>query len=148
MERPRIRPVFLLVLAGVALVWGLAIVMTRPVVIDGIPLGGQAACEERVCQQFIDFAMVWLDGDDPAHAEVRDVEVRETNYRDAHGKRLPLPKRSGNRGDWIVVLHLADRTSWAVHVSCGMGVAADLCFASSGPPHWRGSEPISVPVRP
>lgn len=142
----RLWPLAFLVLAAAAVAWDIATVVSRPSVIDGIPLGDRVACDDRACLQFVDFATGWLDEREPTHPAIREIAVHRTNYRDAQGNVL-LTIRSGG-GDRIVALHLVDGTSRAVHVGCGIGIATDLCFASSGPPDWTGSEPVSVTPRP
>ena len=142
----RIWPFALLVLAAACMAWAVAIVVTRPSVVDGIPIGDRIGCETPSCRQFVDFATLWLDRAEPGHPAVAETTVHRTNYRDANGNQI-LTIRSGG-SNAIVVFRLADGTDRAFDVGCGIGVASDLCFASSGPPDWQGSEPISVPGRP
>jgi hypothetical protein len=91
-----------------------------PTTIDGYPIGAIAACQDG-CDRFVAHARAWLDVAAPGHAPIATTEVRHL------GANIVIT-RSGGNGDFVVVMRLADGSSRATFVLCGMGLDRDRCF--------------------
>ena len=96
-------------------------------VIDGIPVGEPVPNNA----QFVDFAIATLDHDVPQHAPVTGVEMYLADYRTPEGSQI-LWNRSGDMGNYVVALRLADDSVRAYFVMCGAGLDTKRCFI--GPP--------------
>jgi hypothetical protein len=118
----------LAILVAIALVaWLPLIRWGAPTIVDGYPLGTRAGCADG-CPRFIAAASAWLDSAVPGHAAIDHIELFVPDYRDSEGNTI-LMNRSGGT-DFIAVIHLADGTTRAIQVGCGVGVDPDRCFTS------------------
>jgi hypothetical protein len=123
----RLAPIAILV--AIALVaWLPLIHWGAPPVVDGYPLGVRAGCADG-CPRFNAAASAWLDSAVPGHAAIDRIELFVPDYRDSEGNRI-LMNRSGGT-DFIAVIHLADGSTRAIQVGCGVGIDPDRCFTSA-----------------
>jgi len=121
------RPTIGLAPLAVAAMW---LASCSPSSMDGQEVGGRVCrggayelVGDLPCGQFTDFARIWLDDEQPAHAAIRDVEI----YRDP-----VLRKVSGYGQRVFVVLRLDDGTAHSSWVSCGRGTDKDWCGDGGG----------------
>jgi hypothetical protein len=120
------RLVFAAIVLAVGLGGWLALIRSdAPTVIDGYTLGEPAQCASR-CERYGEIARAWLDEAVPGHAETVITELWTLD-------RI-LMVRSGGR-DYVVLLRLADGTTRAVVVGCGVGIDPDRCFTVPGSPY-------------
>jgi hypothetical protein len=119
----------LAIVVAVALVaWAPLIRWGTPTVVDGYPLGTRARCADG-CPRFIAAARAWLDSAVTGHAAIDRIELFVPDYRDAEGNTIVMARSGGT--DYIAVIHLADGTTRAVQVGCGVGIDPDRCFTSA-----------------
>ncbi len=119
---------FSLLLGACLLALAIGVCGGGPVVVDGYRLGEPASCQ-ILCEDFGNEAIRWLDRVSPGRASIDRIELRASDIRNANGDRMLLI-RSGSRGDYIVVIHLADGSTRAVYVGCGIGIDPDRCFSA------------------
>jgi hypothetical protein len=123
----RLAPLVILLAIGFV-AWLPLIRLGTPTVVDGYPLGSRAACDDG-CPRFNAAATAWLDTAIPGHAAIDRIELFVPDYRDSEGNTI-LMTRSGG-ADVIAVLHLADGSTRAIQVGCGVGIDPDRCFTSA-----------------
>jgi hypothetical protein len=117
-------------LLGLAMIAGCALEPdSGPAVIGGYPIGDIASCQDG-CGRFIGAAVAWLDQVAPGHPPVVAAEARRLGID-------VLMTRSGDNGDFVVLLRLDDGSTRVTFVMCGVGIDPDRCSTMPSDKLWE-----------